>query len=81
MVQLFQQDGVTAKITATFLQDLFGNDIFEHDVWPLSPITYTTLLLSVGFINERVYSSNPRSVDNIKHNVDQVVADSDEENL
>jgi len=48
MVLLFQQDGVTAKITATFLQDFFGNHMFEHDVWLLIPITYTTLLLSVG---------------------------------
>jgi hypothetical protein len=34
-----------------------------------------------GFIKERVYSSNPRSVEDIKHNVEQAVADSDEENL
>jgi hypothetical protein len=51
MVLLFQQDGATAyaaKITATFLQDFFGNHIVEHDIWPLIPIPYTTLLLSVG---------------------------------
>lgn len=34
-----------------------------------------------GFIKERVYSSNPRSVEEIKHNIEQAVADSDEENL
>jgi hypothetical protein len=28
-----------------------------------------------------VYSSNPRSVEDIKHNVEQAVTDSDEENL
>ena len=38
MVLLFQQDGMsahTAKIIATFLQVLLGNDIVEHGVWLL----------------------------------------------
>jgi hypothetical protein len=51
MVLLFQQDGATAhtaKITVTFLQDFFGNHIVEHGFWPLIPIPYTTLLLSLG---------------------------------
>jgi hypothetical protein len=81
----FQHDETTAHTadsTTTFLQEIFAKRIVGRGVWPprspdLIPIDFFVLV----FLKERVYSNNSRSLGELKHNVEQSVANTDPETL
>jgi hypothetical protein len=72
----FQQDEVTtrtAKTTKAFLQDLISDHIVGYGVWPPQfPDLMPSDFFLEGLLQERVFSSNPRSLqDLIKWNINQ----------
>jgi hypothetical protein len=78
----FQQrrdDRHTADTTA-FLQELFGDCVVKSGLWPprpQDPAPPDPILC--GFRKERVYSNNPRKLNDLKHNTKGTVADTDQQ--
>jgi len=70
----FQQDEVTthtAKTTKAFLQDLFSDCIVGYGVWPPQfPDLMPPDLFFEGLLQERVFSSNPRSLQDLIHKME-----------
>jgi hypothetical protein len=62
------------------LQEFFGERIVGRGLWPpRSPNLPRRFLF--GFLKERVYSNNPRSLEEQKHNIEETVANTDLENF
>jgi hypothetical protein len=56
------------------LQDILGNRIVGHGLWPqpssdLKPPEFFLL----GFLNGRVYRDNPRSLEGLKHDTEELL--------
>jgi hypothetical protein len=70
----FQQDEVTthtAKTIKAFLQDLFSDRIVGHGVGPPQfPDLMPPDFFLDELIQERVFSSNPRSLQDLFHNLE-----------
>jgi hypothetical protein len=64
----------TANTTA-LLQGFFSERIVGRGLWPpRSPDLTARDCFLRGFIKERVYSNNPQSLEELKHNTEQTVA-------
>lgn len=64
------------------MQELFGECIVGSDIWPpRSPDVTASHFFLYGFVRGRVYSNNPRSLKELKHNIEQTVASNDPETL
>jgi hypothetical protein len=64
------------------LQEFFDERIVGRRFWPpWSPDLTPPDFFLWGFLKERVYSNNPRSLEELKLNFEQIVADMDTETL
>ena len=70
----FQQDGATAhtaRATMTGVHKIFSERVITRDLWPpRSPDFYLW-----GKLKGLVYADNPRSINDLKHNIRQVIPD------
>ena len=69
----FQQDGATANTSnasLTFLQTIFGSRIISKNLWP--PKSLDLALLDIylwGAMKNKIYCSNPRSINELKETI------------
>jgi hypothetical protein len=79
----FQHNGATAhtaNTTTALPQDFCGERNVERGLWPRrSPDLILPSYFLWGFLKERVYSNNPRSLEELKHNIEQTVASTEPE--
>ena len=75
----FQQDGATAhtvRATMTAVRKVFGERVISRDLWPpCSPDLTPPDFYLRGKLKGFVYADNPRSINDLKHNIRQVIAD------
>jgi hypothetical protein len=71
---------VTANTATAFFHDFFSYRIARLRLWsPRFPeLTPPDFFLRV-FLNQRVYSNNPKSLDFLKHNTERAVTDTDQQ--
>ena len=75
--QQFEVTTHTVKTTAAFLWDFFSDHIVGHGLWPpWSPDLMQPDFFLWRFLKERVYSYNPRSLEDLKRNTKQALAGS-----
>jgi hypothetical protein len=80
----FKHDGATADTAnaTALLQEFFDKRIVGRGLWPpRSPDLTPPDFFLLGFLKERVYSNNPGSLEELKHNIEQTVANIDSETL
>ena len=75
----FQQDGAnahTARATMTAVRKVFGERVISRDLWPpRSPDLTPPDFYLWGKLKDLVYADNPRSINDLKHNIRQIIAD------
>ena len=74
-IQQFEVTTHTVKTTTAFFWDLFSDHIVGHGLWPpWSPDLMQPDFFLWRFLKERVYSCNPRSLEDLKCNNEQALA-------
>ena len=72
----------TVKRTRAFLLDFFNDCIVRCGLWPpWSPDLPPPEFLLCGFLKERIYSNNRRSMVDLQHNNKQIVTGTDHQTL
>jgi len=72
---------VVRKQKTVFLQE-FGDRIVGRGLWlPRSSDPMPPAFSLRGFLEQRVYCSNPRHLEDLEHNTEQVVAGTDQQTL
>ena len=75
----FQQDGVTAhtaRATMTAVRKIFGERVISRDLWPPRPLDLKPPDFYLwGKLRGLVYADNSRTINYLKHNIRQVIAD------
>jgi hypothetical protein len=72
----------TLRTQAALLQEFVGESIVGRGLWPpRSPDITPPDFFLWGFLNGRVHSKNPRSWEEMEHNIEQTVASIDPETL
>ncbi|XP_062512636.1 uncharacterized protein LOC134188488 [Corticium candelabrum] len=73
----FQQDGATthtARATMTAVRKVFGERVISQDLWPpRSPDLTPPDFYLWGKLKDLVYADNPRSINDLKHNIRQII--------
>jgi hypothetical protein len=80
----FQQDGATAHAanTTALQQEFSGEHTVGRGLWPpQSPDLTPPDFFMWGFLKDRIYSNNPWSLEKLKHNIEQTVANIGQETL
>ena len=79
-LQQYGENALTANTATAFLHDFFGYRIAGLRLWPpRSPDLTPSDVFLRGFLNQRVCSNNPNSLEVLKHNTERPVTDSDQQ--